>query len=286
MAPNEPNKPSPVKAIDASKSSPSNPTPSKVGEPNTNGPTDTNGSPDVNSNTNLRSTESSNNPSSMNTSGPTDSNGTPGFESPTPREPNQLGPDRPGFQPDTNDMRSTDLAEGDSFRDKEKNHPHASPFTPNTTMSGGPFANDTYDNRLRANEATVDNNVPVKTYVRHPFEAAGNLAGVTPVQVEDKELSEREVDQRIAQVLKDGGMDSASQLRSFAQIKVILNAWKPLDSDVAITRETVLREQKRTNDEINEQLKTDEQRDKDAATVANLKKSMLSGQGATTNASR
>lgn len=227
-------------------------------EPNTNGPSDTNGKSDLNSNTNFVAT---------------DSKGTPGFEALPERTAEQLGPDRPGFQPDSNQILSSDLAEGDSFTEKELNHPHASNFTPNTTMSSGPFTPDTFDKTRQIRE---DDRMPVKTFIRHPFEAAGNLAGVTPVLVENEPLNEAEVDRRIAQVLKDNGMDSASQLRAFAQIKVLLNAWEPQDSDKAITAKTMREDAKNTKQEVSEQLTTDKQREKDEQTKANLQKSMLS----------
>lgn len=275
------------------------------GEANTNGPTDTNGKPnfeDYNADVKdaAKSKEAAaNNPNSVEavkaaneavrenakarvgdaTMQPTDSKGTPGFTQPATRTPEQMGPDRPGFQEETNVLQSQDLAQGDTFTEKELNHPHVNAFTPNTTMSGGPFTPDTQDkpNQL-SGKATLENKVPVKTYVRHPFEAAGNLAGVTSVVVEDKPLSEMEVHQRIAQVLKDGGMDSASQLRAFAQIKVILDAWAPADSDEAITRKEVLERQEQTNEEVDSEMKTEDQRTKDNLTKSNLEKSMLSGQ--------
>jgi len=283
------------------------------GQANTNGPTDTNGKPNFednnkdaldslkNNQTNDTTkasgadfTNSPNDPEKVKAANDavranvqsrvtnasnqsTDSKGTPGFESPTERRPSDLGPDRPGYQEPTNDLQSQDLAEGDNFNQKELNHPHVNAFTPNTTMSGGPFTPDTQDKKQGlAGRATLENNVPVKTYVRHPFEAAGNLAGVTPVLVEDRKLTESQVHQRIAQVLKDGGMDSASQLKAFAQIKVILDAWEPQDSDRALTRKEAIESQEQTDREVDSEMKTDDQRDKDTETKANLQKSMLS----------
>ena len=169
----------------------------------------------------------------------------------------------PFNNPPKNASTSQDLVPNPdaSFAEKEVEHPHATTNTPNTTMSGGPFNPHTLNTRnadgtMRTNEIPM----PVKTLVRHPFTASGEPA--TPVALQEKPLNETEVDQKIAEILKNNGLDSASQLRAFSEIKAVLNAWEPNpDTDKVITAETARAEEAEMKAEVDAELKSREEED-------------------------
>lgn len=184
----------------------------------------------------------------------------------------------PFNNPDANVTKSSDFvadAETKSFTQVEEEHPHANLNTPNTTMSGGPFNPATFDK-------PGSQRLPVKDYVRNPLQATGDPA--VPVALQDKPLNEVEVRQKIAEILKNNGMDSASQNRAFAEIISVLNAWEPADSDVVRTRDTVKEEYEQQKQEVRDNLmsesqkKRDEISEADAQTRANLQKSEQSAQ--------
>jgi len=184
----------------------------------------------------------------------------------------------PFNNPDMNATKSTDFvadAETKPFSQVEEEHPHSNLNTPNTTMSGGPFNPATFD---KPNSQRL----PVKDYVRNPLQATGDPA--VPVALQDKPLNEVEVRQKIAEILKNNGMDSSSQNRAFAEIISVLNAWEPADSDVIRTRDTVKKEYEQQKQEVRDSLmnesqkKRDEISEADAQTRANLQKSEQSAQ--------